>query len=122
MSYASDKGYAAEHCIGDYLTRMGHVVHRPRTTSHRDSDVGDLIGLPFPISVKNHHRLDLASWCDELEQMTRRASAETGIVVHKRRARADGGSYYVTTPMWLMLPFIDAYVDIRGNDPRPVTR
>lgn len=112
MSYASDKGYRAEKAVCDYLAGIERNVRRPRLTSYQDTDTGDIAGLPFVVSIKDHARLALADFVDEMTKMVGRSSWATGIVVHKRRGRRDAGDWYVTLPLKLMAPFIRAYMTV----------
>jgi len=110
MSYASRKGYMAEATVKEYLSdRLGERLTRPRTTSRRGVDTGDLEGLPMVVSCKNHERMRLAEWVDELEAMVGRSPWETGVVVHKRPGRASGAHYYATTSLGLLVPLVAAY-------------
>ena len=113
MSYATAKGYRAEAMIVDLLTPFGTDVRRPRTTSRRETDTGDVHGLPLVVSVKNHAALALALWVDEVAGMVKRSPYETGVVFHKRRGRGSGADFYVTTSARLFLPLLRAYV---GSD------
>jgi len=96
MSYASRKGYGAEAAIVKLLTQCGFTVTRPRTTSHRDTDTGDVRGLPLVISVKNHARIKLAECCDELRAMVERSPWDTGVLIHKRIGRGQPEDWYAT--------------------------
>lgn len=112
MSYSSEKGYRAEHAVVEYLSaQLGAEVVRPRTTSITAVDTGDVVGVPFVVSVKNHAATRLSTWVDELTAMVARSKWETGLVVHKRRAKGHPSEWYATTPLGLLLPMIDAYVD-----------
>lgn len=110
MSRASRKGYVAEAMVVAWLTARGFYVWRPRTTSRQRTDTGDVRGLPFVVSVKNHARVKLAEAVDEMADMVIRSRFRTGILVHKRVGRGRAEDWYVTLPLRLMGPFIDAYV------------
>lgn len=112
MSYASQKGYAAEHAVVQVLTAAGNHCYRPRTTSHANADTGDVAGLPLIISIKNHARLDLATWTDELSTMvTRQAQWDAGVVIHKRKGKGQPRDWYVTTTVGLFLPLLAGFID-----------
>lgn len=107
VSAASRKGYSAEHALEALEQARGYQVWRPR--AGRARDCGDLSGLPLVQSVKNHGRLDLATWVGELESQVAHAGAATGVVVHKRRGKPIE-SWYVTTTVRLWLPVLDLCV------------
>lgn len=123
MSANSRLGYTGEAETCRYLSQLA-PVWRPRTTSRTDTDTGDVAGLPLVVSVKNHARLDLAGWVDEVERMVTRSEWNVGVVVHKRRGHAYPGRWYLTTSMDLALPVLAAYVDTAcwPPIPPPVTR
>lgn len=94
MSATSKKGYAAEHLVEMFLHEVAPECYRPRAGA--TADVGDIAGLPFVVSVKNHVRMDLAGWVDDAWQMTRNAGKGFGVVWHKRRGRGHPRDWYVT--------------------------
>ena len=110
MSYETDKGREAETAVVRYLTDAGFTVYRPRTTSRRDTDTGDIAGLPCVLSVKNWRTLRLALWVDEMAAMVRRSLWTVGAVVHKRSRRGNAAEWYVTMPLEMFVPLLDAYV------------
>lgn len=111
MSYASAKGYMAEHATVQFLSTMLHAdVRRPRTTSITAVDTGDVVGVPLVVSVKNHAAMGLSKWVDEVEAMVARSPWETGVVVHKRRGKGHPRDWYATTSFGLLIPMIDSYV------------
>lgn len=108
MSYESRKGYRAEHAIEEYLADYGHHVERPRAGTPLDR--GDLTGLPLVVSIKDHARLDLAGWVDDMTGMVNRSSFPTGVVWHKRRGKGYPAQWYVTTTGDLFLPMLRALI------------
>jgi len=112
VSKASRKGYIGEAMVAAWFIARGYYVWRPRTTSRRRADTGDLHGLPFVVSVKNHARIALAECVDEMADLVIRSGRRTGILVHKRVGRGRAEEWYVTLPLRLMGPFIDAYVAV----------
>ena len=110
MSYQSAKGYRGEHDLELYLCSQGLVCWRPRTTSYRATDIGDLKGQPLVLSVKNHNRLALASAVDEMAAMVERSPWDTGLLLHKRVRKGSPGQWYATTTVDLALPLLDAYI------------
>lgn len=109
MSYASAKGYRAEHAVerllGSYDVPL--PTYRPRAGCH--DDIGDLCGLPLVFSIKDHARLTLASWVDDLAVMVTNAHMATGVVWHKRVGRADPQNWYVTTSGRLFIPMLQRW-------------
>lgn len=110
MNYSHDKGYAAEHAVEALLRQSFPNCYRPRAGTHHD--IGDIGNVPFVVSVKNHARLSLASWCDDLAQMVIESKLGTGVVWHKRAGRSDPLNWYVTTTGRLWLPMALAYAEI----------
>ena len=94
MSANSKKGYAAEHLVEMFLREIAPECYRPRAGSK--TDVGDIGGLPFVVSVKDHARMELATGIDEAHQMMRYAGKGFGVVWHKRRGRGHPRDWYVT--------------------------
>ena len=91
------KGSAAERATCDYLNVRG--VEAERVPAGANLDRGDL-WVPdknWPaIQIKNHARLDLAGWVDDVAIQAVNAGRTTGVVVHKRRGKGNPGSWYVT--------------------------
>lgn len=110
MSLSSRKGWEAEHAVCELLKPFGSDVYRPRTTSHTATDVGDIQGLPMVVSVKNHKRMALSEWTDEMSAMVDRTRWDTGVVIHKRVGRTDPLAWYVTTSVRLWLPQLYEFV------------
>ena len=115
MSYETDKGYRGERTVRDYYLSSGLACVRPRTTSRTDTDAGDITGPPWVTSVKNHRRMALAGWVDELHDMVRRAQLDTGIVVHHRVGRGRPDDWYVTTTLGLAVPLLRTYALCNGH-------
>jgi hypothetical protein len=113
VSYASEKAYRAEHDARTYLASQGLATERPRTTSIPGVDSTDLSGLPLVLSVKNHARMTLGAWCDELDVMVARSPWNTGVVIHKRRG-APPSRMYVTTTLELYVPMVHAHLIAHG--------
>lgn len=96
MSKSSRKGYDAEHAVEAWLSSRGFPCYRPRAGSQQDR--GDLLGLPFVLSVKNHARMELAEWVDGAARMARNWREHPGLAVvwHKRRGKGHPADWYVT--------------------------
>lgn len=109
MSTASRLGYDAERASQLWLQdNLGHPLYRPRAGSVED--LGDLLGLPMTVSVKNHRSLALAQWVTDMETQAARNNHDAGIVIHKRRGKGSPDHWYVTTTGRMWLPMATAYV------------
>jgi hypothetical protein len=105
------KGNEGENGALRLLAPLGQRMHRPRTTSHRATDTGDIHGLPLVVSVKNWATVDLPHWLPELEVMVQRSPHNSGVVIAKRRGRANPEDWYVITSGGLALPMLWGYID-----------
>lgn len=114
MSYESKKGYRAEHHAELWVAeKMGVQVYRPR--AGRVDDIGDLCGLPFVLSVKDHASMELSAWVHSLRSMVDASGLGTGFVLHKRRGYGDVGEWYLTTTPRMALPILRSFVEQRGT-------
>ena len=69
-------------------------------------DRGDIAGIVgLVIEVKNHQRMALSEWVDELNVEMLNDKADTGVVIHKRKGTTDVGKWYATMPVevWFKL-------------------
>ena len=91
------KGAAAERQTCTYLNGRG--VDAERVPAGATDDRGDL-WIPdrrWPaIQIKNHARLDLSGWVNQVAVQAVNAKRDAGIVVHKRRGKANPADWYVT--------------------------
>lgn len=115
MSLQSRKCQDSEHAVCMALEPYGTNVFRPRTTSIRDRDTGDIHGLPLVVSVKNQKEMALAGWVDEMARMVRRSPWDTGVVIHKRARKSGVLDWYVSTSVELFLPLLSAYAVLAAN-------
>lgn len=102
------KGSAAERAAADYLNVRG--VHAERVPAGATLDRGDIWvpDLKWPaIQVKNHARLDLAGWVDDVAVQAVNAGRNTGIVIHKRRGKGNPGNWYVTLTLSDLVSIIE---------------
>lgn len=105
MSKAKQKGTAAETAVVKWLIDKGRK-HVERRSLNGSNDRGDIAGLPgVVIEVKNHARLTLSEWLDELAVEMYNDKADTGIVLHKKKGTTDVGKWYATMPadVWFKL-------------------
>lgn len=112
VSAAGDKGYRGERPIEVYL--QGRYGRGMRPRAGQRYDVGDIVGFPLVISVKNHKSAALSTWVDEMSEMVVSAGMQTGIVWHKRLRIADPAGWYVTTNGRLFEPLLDAWMEKHG--------
>jgi len=107
------KGSAAERAAADYLNLRG--VEAERIPAGATLDRGDL-WVPdknWPaIQVKNHARLDLAGWIDDVTEQAHNAGRYAGVVIHKRRGKGNPGNWYVTLTLETLVDIIER----TGND------
>lgn len=101
------KGSSFEREIVTYLRENG-FPYAERGVAGATDDIGDIIGTPGVVwECKNHKRMDLAGWVDELaveigNQKTRYSNGGpviTGAVIHKRRGTTSAANYYATLPL-----------------------
>lgn len=58
-------------------------------------DLGDVVGMPGVIEVKNHRTFALAEWVDQMLAACKRRGTG-GVVWHKRRGKGSPADWYVT--------------------------
>lgn len=105
MNRSKDKGTAFESQVAEDLREaLGPTIERRALSGANDR--GDISGVYFMgrevvIECKNHRKMELAEWMDELEAEMGNADAMFGAVVHKRRGcgAANFGETYVSMPL-----------------------
>ena len=105
MSKQKQKGTAAETAVVNWLVSKGRK-HVERRTLNGVKDRGDINGIiGVVIEVKNHQRMALSEWVDELVVEIGNDNASSGVVIHKRKGTTDVGKWYATMPVdvWLKL-------------------
>lgn len=96
MSKQKQKGTAAETAVVNYLTERGiNAVRNPPQGAKDKGDI-NLIGIPVIVEVKNHARMDLATWIREAAEEKMNDGAIAGIVWHKKRGQGSPGRWYVS--------------------------
>lgn len=94
------KGSRFERVISDYLCdNWSDVIDRRVLSGSKDR--GDLAnvrvaGHRVTVECKNHARIELSNWLDQAVEEADNDGALMGMVVHKRKGRADGSEQYVT--------------------------
>lgn len=106
-SASKAKGSSFEREVVMYLRDNGFPFAE-RALAGATDDIGDIIGTPNCVwECKNHKRMDLAGWMNELDieianQVNRyktNGPAVVGAVVHKKRGTTSAGQYYATMPL-----------------------
>jgi hypothetical protein len=103
-SAAKAKGSGAERDVVKWLKEWFPYVDRRLAGATLDK--GDISGIPgVTIEIKNHAKMDLAGWLEELSTEMGNDNAWTGVVVHKRRGRGSPAEWYATMPaqVWVDL-------------------
>jgi hypothetical protein len=96
------KGAAHERAVVTWLRGRGRL-HTERRLAGSPDDRGDVAGWPgVVVEAKNHARIDLAGWVDQLERSIALCGADTGVVVVKRKGVTDPARYYavMTLARW----------------------
>ena len=106
MSSASKrKGSQAERDVVAWLKANGYK-YADRRLAGATLDKGDISGVPgVTIEIKNHAKMDLAGWTEELIVEMANDKAWTGVVWHKRKGRGSPEDWYCTMPGYV-------YVDL----------
>jgi hypothetical protein len=111
------KGYSGENAVVKWLREVGGFPYAERRRAGASKDTGDIVGVipGLCIEVKNHARMALSDWVDQLiEEMGNHSiPAWSGAVIHKRRGKTDVGEWYATMPAHVWLDLIKE-VDGRG--------
>ena len=105
MNKSKIKGTSAETAVVKWLIGKGRK-HVERRSLNGSNDRGDIAGLPgVVIEVKNHARMTLSEWLEELEVEMHNDKADTGVVLHKKKGTTDVGKWYATMPadVWFKL-------------------
>jgi len=88
------RGNRAEQQVAEVLRRWGWQAITSRDGRGGAQGGGDIItDFPAVLEVKDHARLDLAGWVD---QVVAESEDSPGFVIHKRRGRSDPELWYVT--------------------------
>ena len=103
-SAAKAKGSGAERDVVKYLKQWFPYVDRRLAGATLDK--GDISGIPgVTIEIKNHAKMNLAGWTEELLTEMANDKAWTGVIIHKRIGKGDVGEWYATMPakIWIEL-------------------
>lgn len=95
---AKAKGAGAERGTVDWLKDNG-FPYADRRLAGATLDKGDISGIPgVTFEIKNHAKMDLAGWIEELKVEMANDNAWTGVVLHKRKGKASPADWYATMP------------------------
>ena len=103
-SKSKAKGSQAERDVVKWLKQWFPYVDRRLAGATLDK--GDISGIPgVTIEIKNHAKMDLAGWLQELATEMANDRAWTGVVLHKRKGKGNPGEWYATMPaqVWIEL-------------------
>ena len=96
-SAAKAKGSGAERDVVKYLKQWFPYVDRRLAGATLDK--GDISGIPgVTIEIKNHAKMNLGGWIEELLTEMANDKAWTGVVWHKRKGRGSPADWYCTMP------------------------
>lgn len=109
------KGNRAERDVINWLrTRL--FPHAERNGAGLPgSDVSGIHGVT--LEIKNHARLDLAGWLNQLTDEMDYDGNHIGAVIHKRKAVTDVGQWYATMPTHILAELL-----AEAGYGRPVTQ
>lgn len=106
------KGSAFERVIADYLRDTWHdmIDRRVKTGAKDKGDIANFrVGKHrLVIECKNVKAMNLSGWVNEAQEEAFNDDAIAGIVVHKRRGRAQGGDQFVTMTLSSLLLILRA--------------
>jgi Holliday junction resolvase len=112
------KGSQAERDVVKFLQVRGWI-YAERRLAGDTNDRGDVAGVNgVCIEIKNHAKMNLAGWIEELEVEIINAKANTGVVIHKRKGKSDVAQWYATMT-------VELYVELlkeAGYDEKKSTR
>jgi len=106
------KGNRAEQQVAETLRQHGWRAITSRDGRGGAQGGGDIItDFPAVLEVKDHARLDLAGWVD---QVVEEAGVSPGFVIHKRRGKSDPELWYVTGQLGDLILLVK---DLTGDKP-----
>ena len=114
-SAAKAKGSNAERDVVKWLKQWFPYVDRRLAGATLDK--GDISGIPgVTIEIKNHAKMDLAGWLEELATEMANDNAWTGVVLHKRRGRGSPGEWYATMPGQVWVDLLRKVLDVQSKN------
>lgn len=108
------KGSRAERDVVKWLKQW--FPYADRRVAGAQLDKGDISGvLGVTIEVKDHKKIDLAAWIEELKVEMKNDKAWTGAVIHKRIRKGDVGEWYASMPASVWIDLIRKVLNERGD-------
>lgn len=104
MSKQKQKGTRAEVAVVAHLRKYWPYAERRALAGVNDK--GDVSGLgPVVVEVKDHQKITLSVFVDELKDEVVNAEADTGVVFVKRKGTLNVGEWYAVMPVdwWIDL-------------------
>lgn len=99
------KGSKAEREVVKYLNEW--YPYAERRLAGATDDKGDVSGVPgVCIEIKDHAKMALAGWIEEMLLETRNAKAWTGVVIHKRKGKSNPAEWYASMPVWMWVELL----------------
>lgn len=110
------KGSKAELDVVKYLRTQGwkYAERRLAGDKYDKGDVAGVNGVCF--EVKDHVKMDLAGWVNELLVEVKNAKADAGAVIHKRKGKGDVAEWYATMTVEM---FVDLIKQAGYEDKKP---
>jgi Holliday junction resolvase len=103
-SAAKAKGSKAERDVVNYLQTW--FPYAERRLAGATEDKGDIAGVNgVCIEIKDHAKMALSGWIEEMTLETKHAKAWTGVVIHKRKGKGSPADWYASMPVsvWVEL-------------------
>lgn len=89
------KGDRAERQVASWFQEHGEPDADRSLGAGRPADRGDLTGIRrFCIQVKDHAQFRINTWMPEMLDQKRRAGADFGVLLLKKRGTSDVGRWY----------------------------
>ena len=111
---AKAKGSEAERDVVKYLKQWFPYVDRRLAGATLDK--GDISGIPgVTIEIKNHAKMNLAGWTEELIVEMTNDKAWTGVVWHKRKGKGSPADWYCTMPAHVWVELLRKVLDKNGQ-------
>ena len=91
---ARRKGNRAEVAVAAWLRTHGWTARTSRSAQGLQGGPDIITDCPVSWEVKDQARLDLAGWVDQA--VAQAQPGRPGVVIHKRRGKANPADWYVT--------------------------
>ncbi len=108
------KGSAAERAVVNYLRSNGWPHAERKGTGFPGADVAEL-GPGLELEVKNHARIELAAWVDQLTDAMAATDADMGAVIVKRAGTTNVADWWFVQPVRLSVEAADLAAGRQGK-------